>query len=47
MIIVVAVLAASFVGHGMAALIVVFTALLAAAVAELVRAVMRYWMRVA
>ncbi|MFD8058337.1 hypothetical protein ACFXA0_22935 [Streptomyces cyaneofuscatus] len=36
---------ASFMGHGMAALAVVATALLTVVVEELVRTAMRYWLR--
>lgn len=42
---VVAVVCASFVGHGTAALAVVATALLTVVVEELVRTAMRYWLR--
>jgi hypothetical protein len=44
-IIVVAVACASFMGHGMAVLVVVATALLTVVVEELVRTAMRNWLR--
>lgn len=43
--VVAAVACASFMGHGMAALAVVATALLTVVVEELVRTAMRYWLR--
>lgn len=43
--VVVAVAGASFTGHGSAALAVVAAALLTVAVEELMRTVMRYWLR--